>query len=149
MPLYTCPGCKKPISESQPLDHCLQCAAMYVASHPYEHKQFLLCSSSFLTRSRNERQRARNQTRSVSVSEGSAETLVECTTIITVVLRRSSQQYGNANTAPRSPGSPPTYEDVFSCEAETNSGGNRPQHEAHATPRRGTTITIPIHIKRS
>ncbi|KAM3431905.1 hypothetical protein NHJ13734_007095 [Beauveria thailandica] len=125
MPLYTCPGCKKPISESQPLDHCLQCAAM------------------------NERQRARNQTRSASVSEGSAEALVECTTIITVILRRSSQQYGNANTTTPPPGSPPTYEDVFSCEDETNDGGNRPQHEAHVTPRRGTTITIPIHIKRS
>ncbi|KAM3503053.1 hypothetical protein MY10362_004450 [Beauveria mimosiformis] len=91
----------------------------------------------------------RRHTRSASVSEGSAEALVECTTIITVILRRSSQQYGNANTTPHSPGSPPTYEDVFLCEAETNSGGNRPQHEAHATPRRGTTITIPIHIKRS
>ncbi|KAM0737920.1 hypothetical protein ACQRIT_007924 [Beauveria bassiana] len=125
MPLYTCPGCKKPISESQPLDHCLQCAAM------------------------NDRQRARHQTRAVSVSEGSTEALVECTTIITVILRRSSQQYGNANTTPQSPGSPPTYDDVFSCEAETNPGGNRPQQEIHATPRRGTTITIPIHIKRT
>ncbi|KAM3495257.1 hypothetical protein MY3957_001488 [Beauveria namnaoensis] len=125
MPLYTCPGCKKPISESQPLDHCLQCAAM------------------------NDRQRARHQTRAVSVSEGSTEALAECTTIITVILRRSSQQYGNANTTPQSPGSPPTYEDVFSCEAETNPGGNRPQQEIHATPRRGTTITIPIHIKRT
>ncbi|KAM3554209.1 hypothetical protein MY1884_006258 [Beauveria asiatica] len=133
MPLYTCPGCKKPISESQPLDHCLQCAAMYVASHPYA----------------NERQRARNQTRSASVSEGSAEALVECTTIITVILRRSSQQYGNANTTTPPPRSPPTYEDVFLCEDETDSGGNAPQHEAHVTPRHGTTITIPIHIKRS
>lgn len=97
----------------------------------------------------NDRQCARHQTRAVSVSEGSTEALVECTTIITVILRRSSQQYGSANTTPHSPGSPPTYEDVFSCEAETHPGGNRPQQEIHATPRRGTTITIPIHIKRS
>ncbi|KAK8143428.1 hypothetical protein G3M48_007252 [Beauveria asiatica] len=124
---------------------------MYVASDPYEHNN-LFCAQLeflFLTTSRNERQRARNQTRSASVSEGSAEALVECTTIITVILRRSSQQYGNANTTPPPPGSPPTYEDVFLCEDETNDGGNRPQHEAHVTPRRGTTITIPIHIKRS
>ncbi|ATY62654.1 hypothetical protein A9K55_008719 [Cordyceps militaris] len=123
MPLYTCPGCKKPIAESQPLDHCLQCEAM------------------------NERQRARNRTRASSASE-STEAVVECT-IVTITLRRRSQQYGNAA---RASGSPPSYEDVFQWEAEASAAENRPpqQQETSGMPRRAAaTATIPIHTKKA
>ncbi|XWW94127.1 hypothetical protein V2A60_002069 [Cordyceps javanica] len=130
MPLYTCPGCKKPIAESQPLDHCLQCDAM------------------------NERQRARNRTRSTSASEGS-ETVVECT-IITVILRRPSQQYGAGGSSPPSaratPGPPPSYEDVFPWEADAAAAGDNrpPPQETNAAPRQGPTqVTIPIHPKKA
>ncbi|OAA60055.1 hypothetical protein ISF_06066 [Cordyceps fumosorosea ARSEF 2679] len=106
-------------------------------------------------RLRNERQRARNRPRSSSASQRT-ETVVECT-IITVILRRPSQQYGTTQAPTRAPGSPPSYEDVFQWEAETSVAENRPQQqqqqqqrETNATPRRGAaTATLPIHIKKA
>ncbi|OAA75113.1 hypothetical protein LEL_07101 [Akanthomyces lecanii RCEF 1005] len=123
MPLYTCPGCKKPISESQPLDHCLQCEAM------------------------NERQRARNRTRSESVSEAT-ETTVQCT-IITIIFRRPSQQYSDTSATSRPSDSPPRYEDVFQWEAETTTTSSGLETETNASSRRGTTVTLPINIRRA
>lgn len=34
MALYNCPGCQQPISETQPLDHCMNCFAMYALYLP-------------------------------------------------------------------------------------------------------------------
>lgn len=36
MALYNCPGCQQPISETQPLDHCMNCIYMY-ARRPLTH----------------------------------------------------------------------------------------------------------------
>ncbi|KAJ3488160.1 hypothetical protein NLG97_g6249 [Lecanicillium saksenae] len=124
MPLYCCPGCKQPISESQPLDHCLECEAM------------------------NQRQRARRRNRSASVSTSTE--VVECT-IITIILRRPSQQYGaGSTTTPRSSASPPPYDDTdmaFPWDAEMHVDSAGPRNETNATSRRGASVTSAINIR--
>lgn len=141
MPLYTCPGCKKPISESQPLDHCLGCEAMYAAHQPTSLKP------STNTCCRNQRQRLRSQGRSNSISEGHTGTEY---TIITIILRRPSQQYPSGSTPP------PPYEAAaeemgFPWEAEIRSSfrdGNGVFTRQPASSVGGSTAH-PINIGRT
>ncbi|KAJ6789476.1 hypothetical protein PWT90_00277 [Aphanocladium album] len=98
-------------------------------------------------KTRNQRQRARGRNRSASVSEGTD--IVECT-IITIILRRPSQQYGAGSTTARSSGSPPPYDDTnmtFPWETEMQANGSRPQNETDATSRRGASVTSAINIR--
>ncbi|KAJ2976270.1 hypothetical protein NQ176_g5051 [Zarea fungicola] len=118
MPLYTCPGCEKPISESQPLDHCLGCEAM------------------------NQRQNARKRDRSTSVSGPRDD--VEC--IVTIILRRPSQQHG--------PGSvpPPAYQDpdmAFPWEIETGIVDNRRQTTTANNGTGSSNQTAPLDINQT
>lgn len=141
MPLYTCPGCQKPIAESQPLDHCLGCEAMYATT------SFLITIPVIITVTRNQRQALRRRYRSVSMSEGTE--VVECT-IITIILRRPSQQYGPGSATP-----PPSYDDdqqmAFPWEPECT----QTQTESRAGREGGTSVdrlvttTRAIDIRRN